>query len=183
MFTQLNFWCQIVPWELILLVVASASPMPWVKFVTEGVSAFYKNQILWKLSKTVQSKPVAVLTPEPCAAQWNAIKNVTHVWETGATTPKHHCALLLQQISSWSHLESENCGYSFLFKRLMPKPKILQHILGMERPGAEALSAIFWLGYLSQVWVKSHLSESNLSKKGDKKCAYSRHILFRDKSA
>ena len=36
---------------------------------------------------------------------------------------------------------------------------------------------------LSQVWVKSHLSESNLSKKGPPKCAYSRHILFCDKSA
>ena len=37
--------------------------------------------------------------------------------------------------------------------------------------------------YLSQVWVKSHLSESNLSKKGPPKCAYLRHILFCDKSA
>ena len=37
--------------------------------------------------------------------------------------------------------------------------------------------------YLSKVWVKSHLSESNLSKKGPPKCAYSRHILFCDKSA
>ena len=41
----------------------------------------------------------------------------------------------------------------------------------------------FGSDYLSQVWVKSHLSESNLSKKGPPKCAYSRHILFCDKSA
>ena len=48
---------------------------------------------------------------------------------------------------------------------------------------AEAPTAVFWSRYLSQVWVKSHLSESNLSKKGPPKCAYSRHILFCDKSA
>ena len=48
---------------------------------------------------------------------------------------------------------------------------------------AEAPPGIFWSRYLSQVWVKSHLSESNLSKKGPPKCAYSRHILFCDKSA
>ena len=48
---------------------------------------------------------------------------------------------------------------------------------------SEAPTAVFWSRYLSQVWVKSHLSESNLSKKGPPKCAYSRHILFCDKSA
>ena len=47
----------------------------------------------------------------------------------------------------------------------------------------EAPPAIFWSRYLSPVWVKSRLSESNLSKKGPPKCAYSRHIPFRDKSA
>ena len=36
------------------------------------------------------------------------------------------------------------------------------------RHGAEALPTFFLFRYLSQVWVKSHLSESNLSKKGDK---------------
>ena len=37
--------------------------------------------------------------------------------------------------------------------------------------------------YLSHVWVESHLSESNLSKKGDQKSAYLRRIPLRDKSA
>ena len=41
---------------------------------------------------------------------------------------------------------------------------------------AEALPAIFLLRCLSHVWVESHLSESNLSKKGDQKSMYLRHI-------
>ena len=41
---------------------------------------------------------------------------------------------------------------------------------------AEALPAIFLLRCLSHVRVGSHLSESNLSKKGDQKSAYLRHM-------
>ena len=37
------------------------------------------------------------------------------------------------------------------------------------RHGAEALSTFFLFRYLSQVWVKSHLSESNLSQNKTKK--------------
>ena len=51
------------------------------------------------------------------------------------------------------------------------------------RHGAEALSTFFLFRYLSQVWVKSHLSESNLSEIGDQKSAYLRHIPLRDKIA
>ena len=48
---------------------------------------------------------------------------------------------------------------------------LLQH---MYRP--EALPAIFLLRCLSHVWVESHLSESNLNKKGDQKSMSLRHI-------
>ena len=41
----------------------------------------------------------------------------------------------------------------------------------------------FFLRYLSHLCVESHLSESNLSKKGDQKSAYLRHIPLCDKSA
>ena len=47
----------------------------------------------------------------------------------------------------------------------------------------EAPTAIFLSRYLSHVWVKSHLSESNLSKKGDQKSAYLQHIPLCNKSA
>ena len=36
MFTQLNFWYQIVPWEHILLVVASVSPMPCFRILQKS---------------------------------------------------------------------------------------------------------------------------------------------------
>ena len=41
--------------------------------------------------------------------------------------------------------------------------------------GAEALPAIFLLRCLSHVRVGSHLSESNMSKKGDQNNAYLQH--------
>ena len=47
----------------------------------------------------------------------------------------------------------------------------------------EALPAIFFLRYLSHVWVESDLSESNLSKKGDQNSAYLWHIPLCDTSA
>ena len=47
----------------------------------------------------------------------------------------------------------------------------------------EALPALFFLRYLSHVWVESDLSESNLSKKGDQNSAYLWHIPLCDTSA
>ena len=46
----------------------------------------------------------------------------------------------------------------------------------------EAPPAIFWSRYLSHVWVKSCLSESNLSKKGEKKMrAFATYPVSRQK--
>ena len=47
--------------------------------------------------------------------------------------------------------------------------------------GTEAPPNIFWSRYLSHVWVKSRLSESNLSKKDLKKCVFTTYTVSRQK--
>ena len=80
----------------------------------------------------------------------------------------------LNKFFTWSHLKIYSFYYFIVLWYWPFSPQDLEF-------GPEAPTAVFWSRYLSQVWVKSHLSESNLSKKDLKKRVFATYPVFQQK--